>query len=55
MRRIRAVSTGGSLRGFLAASRQFAPARHRRLRMTDLEVAVHLLDEFSTSAEERHG
>lgn len=32
MRRIRGVTTHGSLRGFLAAARRHEPARHRRAR-----------------------
>lgn len=32
MRRIRGVTTRGSLRGFLAAARRHEPARHRRAR-----------------------
>ena len=45
MRRIRGVSTRGSLRAFLAAGRRRQPARHRRFYMTRPDVVAHLLDE----------
>lgn len=53
MRRIRGASTRRNLRGFLAAGRRLQPARHRRMRVQELDVYLDILDEFQ--AEDKGG